>query len=151
MAGLAAIEIAQKVSKVWRSLQSEWRFSTNNKSKNGKRPRRKEKIIIPCSTNNNSEASTSTALEEKSTGQSVFSWLHLYSIAVKWRQISEPCDPVVWVNKLRYLNISYIHVYLIITLNIFTTYTDFIFFLNKVRSLILDLGPTRLLFSGKLK
>ncbi|XP_023754339.1 suppressor of RPS4-RLD 1 [Lactuca sativa] len=100
MAGLAAIEIAQKVSKVWRSLQSEWRFSTNNKSKNGKRPRRKEKIIIPCSTNNNSEASTSTALEEKSTGQSVFSWLHLYSIAVKWRQISEPCDPVVWVNKL---------------------------------------------------
>lgn len=102
MAGLAAIEIAQKVSKVWRSLQSEWRFSVNNinKSKNGKRPpRRKEKIIIPCSTSN-SEASTSTAMEEKSTGQSVFSWLHLYSIAVKWRQISEPCDPVVWVNKL---------------------------------------------------
>nr|XP_043631508.1 suppressor of RPS4-RLD 1 [Erigeron canadensis] len=106
MAGLAAIEIAQKVSKVWRSLQSEWRFSTRNTSKSGKRPRRKEKIIIPsvdrsgagCSSS--SEASTSSALEEKSPGQSVFSWLHLYSVAVKWRQISEPCDPVVWVNKL---------------------------------------------------
>lgn len=105
MAGLAAIEIAQKVSKVWRSLQSEWRFSTRNASKNGKRSRRKEKIIIPshnrggagCS---NSEASTSSALEEKPSGQSVFSWLHLYSLAVRWRQISEPCDPVVWVNKL---------------------------------------------------
>nr|CAB3451680.1 unnamed protein product [Digitaria exilis] len=24
----------------------------------------------------------------------------VYNIAVKWRQISEPCDPVVWVNKL---------------------------------------------------
>ncbi|XP_024959887.1 suppressor of RPS4-RLD 1 isoform X1 [Cynara cardunculus var. scolymus] len=108
MAGLAAIEIAQKVSKVWRSLQSEWRFSTKNTSKSGKRPRRKEKIIIPshnrggvgCSTSSYSEASTSSALEEKSSGRSVFSWLHLYSMAVKWRQISEPCDPVVWVNKL---------------------------------------------------
>lgn len=110
MAGLAAIEIAQKVSKIWRSLQSEWRFSTKNTAKNGKRPRRKEKIIIPsqnrggagCSTSSNSETSTSSALEEKSSGQSVFSWHHLYSVAVKWRQISEPCDPVVWVNKLRY-------------------------------------------------
>lgn len=104
MAGLAAIEIAQRVSKVWRSLQSEWRFSTKVASKNGKRPRRKEKIIIPRidrdRTGCSSEASTSSALEEKSPGQSVFSWLHLYSVAVKWRQISEPCDPVVWVNKL---------------------------------------------------
>ncbi|KAI3794121.1 hypothetical protein L1987_36748 [Smallanthus sonchifolius] len=108
MAGLASIEIAQKVSKIWRSLQSEWRFSTKNTSKSGRRARRKEKIIIPsqnrggvgCSTSSNSEASTSNALEEKSPGQSVFSWLHLYSMAVKWRQISEPCDPVVWVNKL---------------------------------------------------
>lgn len=111
MAGLAAIEIAQRVSKVWRSLQSEWRFSTKVASKNGKRPRRKEKIIIPRidrdRTGCSSEASTSSALEEKSPGQSVFSWLHLYSVAVKWRQISEPCDPVVWVNKLRY-NRSYL-------------------------------------------
>ncbi|XP_071739581.1 suppressor of RPS4-RLD 1 [Rutidosis leptorrhynchoides] len=101
MAGLAAIEIAQKVSKIWRSLQSEWRFSNRNATKNGKRPRRKEKIIIPSvNKDSNSEASTSSALEDMSAGQSVFSWLHLYSIAVKWRQISEPCDPVVWVNKL---------------------------------------------------
>ncbi|KAL8193688.1 hypothetical protein R6Q57_026380 [Mikania cordata] len=110
MAGLASIEIAQKVSKIWRSLQSEWRFSTKNTSKSGRRARRKEKIIIPsqisnrggagCSNSSNSEASTSSALEEKSSGQTVFSWLHLYSMAVKWRQVSEPCDPVVWVNKL---------------------------------------------------
>ncbi|MFS8010859.1 putative tetratricopeptide-like helical domain superfamily [Helianthus anomalus] len=108
MAGLAAIEIAQKVSKIWRSLQSEWRFSTKNTSKSGRRARRKERIIIPspnkngagCSTSSNSETSTSSALEEKPSGQSIFSWLHLYSMAVKWRQISEPCDPVVWVNRL---------------------------------------------------
>ncbi|XP_076949916.1 suppressor of RPS4-RLD 1-like [Bidens hawaiensis] len=99
MAGLAAIEIAQKVSKIWRSLQSEWWFSNKSTSKSGRRPRRKERIIIP-SHNSISETSTSSALEEKSTGQSVFSWLHLYSMAVKWRQISEPCDSVVWVNKL---------------------------------------------------
>lgn len=28
------------------------------------------------------------------------SWRDVYSIAVKWRQISEPCDSVVWVDKL---------------------------------------------------
>ncbi len=30
------------------------------------------------------------------------SWRDVYSIAVKWRQVSEPCDSVVWVDKLRY-------------------------------------------------
>lgn len=110
MAGLAAIEIAQKVSKVWRALQVEWKYSNKSTPKHGKRPRRKEKLIFPsqnrggggCSTTSFSESSTSSgSVEDKSSGRSIMSWHDLYSLAVKWRQISEPCDPVVWVNKLR--------------------------------------------------
>ncbi|KAF5961196.1 hypothetical protein HYC85_002405 [Camellia sinensis] len=110
MAGLAAIEIAQKVSKAWRSLQAEWKSPNRSTSKHGKRARRKEKINILsqnrggacCSTSSSSEPSTSYGIvEDRSSGRPMMSWHDVYSLAVKWRQISEPCDPVVWVNKLR--------------------------------------------------
>jgi hypothetical protein len=109
MAGLAIIEIAQKVAKAWRSLQNEWKHSNKSTSKYGKRVRRR--INIPsqnrggagCSTSSSSETTTSYGvLEDRSSGRSTMSWKDVYSMAVKWRQISEPCDPVVWVNKLRY-------------------------------------------------
>ncbi|KAL3346385.1 hypothetical protein AABB24_025033 [Solanum stoloniferum] len=109
MAGLAAIEIAQKVSKAWRALQAEWRNSTKGTGKSGKRLRRREKLNsvslnrggAGCSTSSSSDTSTSYSLiDERLTGRSMMSWNHLYSLAVKWRQISEPCDPVVWINKL---------------------------------------------------
>lgn len=109
MAGLAAIEIAQKVSKAWRALQAEWRNSTKGTTKSGKRLRRREKLNsvslnrggAGCSTSSSSETSTSYSLiDDRSAGRSMMSWNHLYSLAVKWRQISEPCDPVVWINKL---------------------------------------------------
>uniref|UniRef100_A0A0V0IXD6 Putative tetratricopeptide repeat protein 13-like n=1 Tax=Solanum chacoense TaxID=4108 RepID=A0A0V0IXD6_SOLCH len=109
MAGLAAIEIAQKVSKAWRALQAEWRNSTKGTGKSGKRLRRREKLNsvslnrggAGCSTSSSSDTSTSYSLiDDRSTGRSMMSWNHLYSLAVKWRQISEPCDPVVWINKL---------------------------------------------------
>ncbi|RXH75407.1 hypothetical protein DVH24_030128 [Malus domestica] len=110
MAGLAAIEVAQKVSKAWRSFQAEWKYS-NNKStlKFGKRGRRRERVNLPsqnrggagCSTSSSSETSTSYGItESNSSARSMMSWHEVYSIAVKWRQISEPCDPVVWINKL---------------------------------------------------
>ncbi|XP_009336068.2 suppressor of RPS4-RLD 1 isoform X1 [Pyrus x bretschneideri] len=110
MAGLAVIEVAQKVSKAWRSFQAEWKYS-NNKStlKFGKRGRRRERVNLPsqnrggagCSTSSSSETSTSYGITEaNSSARSMMSWHEVYSIAVKWRQISEPCDPVVWINKL---------------------------------------------------
>ncbi|KAI3451958.1 hypothetical protein Pfo_008623 [Paulownia fortunei] len=109
MAGLAVIEIAQKVVKVWRSLQTEWKHSNKSASKHGKKVRRKEKLNPPsqnrggagCSTSSFLEPSTSsTAAEDRSYGRPTMPWHSVYSLAVKWRQISEPCDPVVWVNKL---------------------------------------------------
>lgn len=109
MAGLAAIEIAQKVSKTWRSLQADWKHS-NRSSKSGKRHRRKERISLAsqnrggagCSTSSSSETSASYGSgEDRSSSRPMMSWQDVYSLAVKWRQISEPCDPVVWVNKLR--------------------------------------------------
>lgn len=108
MAGLAVIEIAQKVSKAWRI---EWRNSNKGTAKNGKKNRRRERINMlsqnrggaGCSTSSSSETSTAYAsLEDRSSGRSTLSWQDVYSFAVRWRQISEPCDPVVWVNKLRY-------------------------------------------------
>ncbi|XP_027078399.1 suppressor of RPS4-RLD 1 [Coffea eugenioides] len=109
MAGLAAIEIAQKVSKAWRSLQAEWKHSSKGTAKSGRKVRRKEKLNQPsqnrggagCSTSSLSEISTSySLLEDRSPLRSTMSWHDVYNLAVKWRQISEPCDPVVWVNKL---------------------------------------------------
>ncbi|KAF5736201.1 suppressor of RPS4-RLD 1 isoform X1 [Tripterygium wilfordii] len=107
MAGLAAIEIAQKVSKAWRSLQAERKNANKSTSKYGKRTRRKERLSIAsqnrggacCSTSSSLETSTSYGITE-SSGRSMMSWQDVFSLAVRWRQISEPCDPVVWVNKL---------------------------------------------------
>lgn len=112
MAGLAVIEVAQKVSKAWRSFQAEWKYSNKGtSSKYGKRGRRRERVNLPsqnrggagCSTSSSSETSTSYGITEaNSSARSMMSWHDVYSVAVKWRQISEPCDPVVWINKLRY-------------------------------------------------
>ncbi|KAG5069941.1 Suppressor of RPS4-RLD 1 [Glycine soja] len=110
MAGFAAIEIAQKVSKAWRSFQAEWKHSNknNSNSKNGKRARRRERINMlsqnrggaGCSTSSASEISPSYGIAVDRSSSRSMSWQDVYSIAVRWRQISEPCDPVVWVNKL---------------------------------------------------
>ncbi|KFK30365.1 hypothetical protein AALP_AA7G251800 [Arabis alpina] len=108
MAGLAAIEIAQRVSKAWRI---EWRNSNKGTAKNGKKNRRRERINMlsqnrggaGCSTSSSSETSTGySSIEDRTSGRSMLSWQDVYSSAVRWRQISEPCDPVVWVNKLKY-------------------------------------------------
>ncbi|RWR81440.1 suppressor of RPS4-RLD 1 [Cinnamomum micranthum f. kanehirae] len=110
MAGLAVIEIAQKVSKAWRFLQLEWKFSSKNAPKSGKKARRKEKVAVAsqnrggagCSTSSSSEPSTSYGFSDDRSayGRSMMSWQEVYNLGVKWRQISEPCDPVVWINKL---------------------------------------------------
>jgi len=109
MAGLAAIEIAQKVSKAWRSLRAELKSSNKGNSKNGKRARRRERVNMTsqnrggagCSTSSTSLTSSNGIIDERSSSRTL-SWHDVYSLAVRWRQISEPCDPVVWVNKLRY-------------------------------------------------
>ncbi|GAB4849033.1 Suppressor of RPS4-RLD 1 [Ancistrocladus abbreviatus] len=108
MAGLAAIEIAQRVSRAWRSLQVEWKHSNKGTAaKHGRRIRRKETVTSQnrggpgCSTSGPSETPTSFGnSEDRSSSRSMMSWQDVYSVAVKWRQISEPCDPVVWINKL---------------------------------------------------
>lgn len=100
MAGLAAIEIAQKVIKAWRSMR--------NTNRNGKKTRKKEKLSMlsqnrggACCTTSSSESSTSYSFsDDKYTSGRFLCWQDIYNIAVKWRQISEPCDQVVWINKL---------------------------------------------------
>ncbi|KAF7809893.1 suppressor of RPS4-RLD 1 [Senna tora] len=107
MAGFAAIEIAQKVSKAWRSLQAEWKYSNKSNLKHGKRSRRRERINMASQNRGGAGCSTSSAFETSSYGTTddrpfcrSMSWQDVYSLAVRWRQIAEPCDPVVWINKL---------------------------------------------------
>lgn len=131
MAGLAAIEIAQKVSKAWRTLRMDQK-NLSRGSKNVKRNRRRERMSMAsqnrggacCSTSSSSETSTSYGVtEDRSSGRSVMSWQDVYQLAVKWRQISEPCDPVVWVNKLRYLIILSLPPNLKFYANVFSGFT----------------------------
>ncbi|XP_062190637.1 suppressor of RPS4-RLD 1-like isoform X2 [Phragmites australis] len=97
MAGLAAIEIAQKVSKAWRFLRN---------PKNIAKLVRRDKLNMSqnrggyCSTSTLSGSPPSSPNEDRVSSGISLSWQDVYNIAVKWRQISEPCDPVVWVNKL---------------------------------------------------
>ncbi|KAL2906425.1 Suppressor of RPS4-RLD 1 [Bienertia sinuspersici] len=108
MAGMAAIEIAQKVSRTWRALQAEMKNFGKGTGKYGRRARRKETANMTsqnrggpgCSTSTSSDTSTSGILEDRPSTRAMMSWQDVYSLAVKWRQISEPCDPVVWINKL---------------------------------------------------
>ncbi|CAI0406276.1 unnamed protein product [Linum tenue] len=79
-----------------------------NRRQNGKRPRRRINVASQnrggagCSTSSGPETSTSYSItEDRSSARYMLSWHDLYSLAVRWRQISEPCDPVVWINKLR--------------------------------------------------
>lgn len=110
MAGFAAIEIAQKISKAWR------KYLNRSTSKRGKKARRRERINLPCqnrggagcSTSGYSETTSYNTLEDKSSSNFMLSWQDVYSLAVKWRQISEPCDPVVWINQLRYFTFTLI-------------------------------------------
>ncbi|KAG2631215.1 hypothetical protein PVAP13_2NG006013 [Panicum virgatum] len=98
MAGLAAIEIAQKVSKAWRFLR--------NPKNIAKLVRKRDKLNMSqnrggyCSTSTLSGSPTSSPNEDRVFSGISLSWQEVYNIAVKWRQVSEPCDPVVWVNKL---------------------------------------------------
>eukprot|EP00850_Spirogloea_muscicola_P010134 SM000058S18564 [mRNA] locus=s58:532851:538878:- [translate_table: standard] len=59
-----------------------------------------------CSTSNRGGVASSSSSSESSNGfdskhkGAVDTWRSVYSIAVRWRQLAEPCDPVVWVDQL---------------------------------------------------
>lgn len=110
MAGLAALEIAQKVLNTWKAMRDPWAAQEKpTVIKSGKRARKRENVGIVshnrggvCSSSSGGDVvMTCGCAEDKSnSGRQITNWQDVYSIAVKWRQISEPCDPVVWVNKL---------------------------------------------------
>ncbi|KAH9300863.1 hypothetical protein KI387_012446, partial [Taxus chinensis] len=109
MAGLAALDIAQKVHNTWQALRESSLSGSASESKSGKRTKKKERNNMfsqnrggVCSSSSSNDTSTSCSChEEKSSSvRLTLGWQDVYSIAVKWRQISEPCDPIVWVNKL---------------------------------------------------
>ncbi|ERM96637.1 hypothetical protein AMTR_s00001p00272300 [Amborella trichopoda] len=109
MAGLAAIDIAQKVSKAWQSLRAEWKSLRRSGAKGNRKNRKSEMGSVAsqnrggagCSSQSSGSSSSYNPDDDRSLRlRFVISWHDVYSFAVKWRQISEPCDSVVWVNRL---------------------------------------------------
>lgn len=104
MAGLAALEVAQKVLNTWQALRESTLSGNVSESKGGKRTKKKDRSNSVSQNRGgvcSSSTSSSSCHEEKSAlVRYTLGWQDVYSIAVKWRQASEPCDPVVWVNKL---------------------------------------------------
>ncbi|KAL5199015.1 hypothetical protein ABZP36_002527 [Zizania latifolia] len=88
----------QKNSKAWRFLR--------NPKNNAKFVRRRDKLNMSqnrggyCSSSTLSGTPTSRPSEDKISSGISLSWHDVYNIAVKWRKFSEPCDPVIWINKL---------------------------------------------------
>ncbi|KAL2652061.1 hypothetical protein R1flu_020189 [Riccia fluitans] len=104
MAGLAAIEIAQRVANYLRVLREAKKVQEMSIMEKEQKPR--DESMEEISHNRGGVCSSSNAFsppcschEEALLNQGL-SWRDVYTIAVKWRQISEPCDPVVWVDKL---------------------------------------------------
>lgn len=113
MAGFAALEMAQALRKVWNfsSNSSSKPSSTNASPSSGKSTNNKNKTSSSHSTNNQSsgkQANANNASNSKVDGKSSskdrkphnFGWRDMYDIVVKWRQYSEPNDPVWWVDLL---------------------------------------------------
>ncbi|KAL9273423.1 Suppressor of RPS4-RLD 1-like protein [Drosera capensis] len=88
-------------------LCADRKHSNKGVTKHGRKARRKGTVASQnrggpgCSTSTSSEPTTSSGnFDDRSSSRSTMSWQDVYSVAVKWRQISEPCEPVVWINKL---------------------------------------------------
>ncbi|KAL3699782.1 hypothetical protein R1sor_017804 [Riccia sorocarpa] len=104
MAGLAAIEIAQRVANYLGVLREAKKVQEMSIVEKEQKP--KDETMEEVSHNRGGVCSSSNTFsppcschEEALLNQGL-RWRDVYTIAVKWRQISEPCDPVVWVDKL---------------------------------------------------
>jgi hypothetical protein len=120
MAGFAAIEMAQTLRKVWALASSSTspgnggtaakasgstKKSGKAKSSGASSSPSSSNTSAPASANPSSSATSAPYMVDgkSSSGDSdphEFGWRDLYDIVVKWRQYSEPNDPVWWVDKL---------------------------------------------------
>lgn len=108
MAGYAALEIAQALRKAWGISTPVSGSSSSNitpQSGTASKGPKSGKGAKKSASNSSTTASTSPGtLDGKSSSahrkQHQFGWRDMYDIAVKWRQYSEPNDPVWWVDLL---------------------------------------------------
>jgi tetratricopeptide (TPR) repeat protein len=102
MAGFAAVEMAQTLRKIWglSSPNSTPNASSSTKNKSQKPSASPKKGAAA----GNSQGGATNLLNGKSSSKDrsphPFNWRDMYDIAVKWRQYSEPNDPVWWVDLL---------------------------------------------------
>lgn len=116
MAGLAAVEIAHCASATWQSMRSGWEgrdapdgsVSTSGRASAAGRSNRKVGRrragsigVAPAGPSQPSTSGRDSArVGDARAGLLADGWRDVYSMAVRWRQLSEPCDPVVWVDLL---------------------------------------------------
>lgn len=108
MAGFAAIELAQALRQAWGKPTKTTTPTTS--AKNGHTPQAKGKNgpskakTTASQTASHETSSTTSKVDGKSSskerGAHAFGWRDMYDIVVKWRQYSEPNDPVWWVDLL---------------------------------------------------
>ena len=123
MAGYAALEIAQALRQAWGIATQSSSSSTSTSAPSGssspsnsssstnashtakaKGPKSGKGAKKSSSTSSSPSGKDSTILDGKSSSADrkphPFGWRDMYDIAVKWRQYSEPNDPVWWVDLL---------------------------------------------------
>ena len=93
MAGLAVLEASQAVAAHWQALAHAGAGAASSRER--EREREREGGLQPGGQRGGKGGKGSTA-----PAGSGLTWRQLYSIAVRWRQLSEPCDPVLWVDQL---------------------------------------------------
>lgn len=96
MAGFAAIEIAQALRKAWGTSKTPKATKNGNTNSNGKA----KSSAAAQSANQKSTSKLDGKSSSKNRSPHQFGWRDMYDIVVKWRQYSEPNDPVWWVDLL---------------------------------------------------
>ncbi|CAI5494859.1 unnamed protein product [Closterium sp. Naga37s-1] len=98
-AGMAALEMMQAAQATWReqvAAASKQQGKGGSSSKGRSSSRRSDHY----DDYDDDEEEDEDEDEEEEGGVTVGGWRDLYSIAVRWRLLSEPCDPIVWVDQL---------------------------------------------------
>ncbi|GJP82072.1 hypothetical protein CLOP_g12297 [Closterium sp. NIES-67] len=97
-AGMAALEVMQSARATWRRWAKRIRRGDGVKEE---RRDEKENEDDEEDEEEDEEEEEEDEEEEEGEGMPVDGWKGLFSIGARWRQIVEPCEPVIWTERLR--------------------------------------------------
>ncbi|CAI5930813.1 unnamed protein product, partial [Closterium sp. NIES-65] len=98
-AGMAALEMMQAARATWRE-QAAAASKQQGKGGSSSKGRASSSRRSDHYDDYDDDEEEDEDEDEDEAGVTVGGWRDLYSIAVRWRLLSEPCDPIVWVDQL---------------------------------------------------